>query len=101
MIASKVSETEPIWFNLIRMEFPQPRLIPVSYTHLKIPQSCQIRKYNTRRNIGNQQPVGSVYFLKYCHISKTLGADGQSAFYKEVEKKAVSYTHLDVYKRQG
>ena len=35
----------------------------------KIPQSCQIRKYNIRRNIGNQQPVGSIYFLKYRHIS--------------------------------
>ena len=47
LIASNVSETEPIWFNLIKMEFPQPRLIPfarrsVLVTKRSSPTSCTL-----------------------------------------------------------
>ena len=45
LIASRVSETEPIWLSLIRIEFPHPRSIPffrrsVLVTNKSSPTSC-------------------------------------------------------------
>ena len=69
LIASNVSETEPIWFNLIKMEFPQPRLIPFAR------RSVLVTKRSSPTMLYFVPPAPAVSF---CHPSQSSSSSASS-----------------------
>ena len=63
---------------------------PVSYTHLSgCGKSTLLRSLNRMNDL-----------VENCHITGDITLDGQD-IYKNCDVNPVSYTHLDVYKRQA
>ena len=65
---------------------------PVSYTHLDVYKRQRLRQYkNPYKGAQQQRPARQQHRRLFCHKKKGYGDPGHGA---------VSYTHLDVYKRQ-
>ena len=79
------------------------RHVPVSYTHLYDAQNREIWSLNCKRPFGVSSSERKVYSgSKMTWYSTTCGVKTVSyTEYDEQGRITVSYTHLDVYKRQA
>ena len=68
MIASSVSDTDPIWFNLIRIELPHPSSIPLE----------SLSVFVTNRSSPTNCTLSPSSAVSFCHPSQSSSSNASS-----------------------